>query len=61
MASLNLPALQKLHRLAVSSPDYGDNLYEVLHEEDYRECVANLWGDNLTWLVDYLDKVCTLH
>ena len=60
-ASPSLPALQKLHRLAVSSPDYGDNLYEVLHEEDYRECVANIGGDDLTWLVDYLDKVCALH
>ena len=60
-ASPSSPALQKLHRLAVSSPDYGGNLYEVLHEEDYRECVANIGGDDLTWLVDYLDKVCALH
>ena len=60
-ASQSLPALQKLHRLAVSSPDYCDNLYEVLHEEDYQECAANLRGDDLTWLVDYLDKVCSLH
>ena len=60
MASPNSPALQKLHSLAVSTPDYCDNLYGVLHEEDYRESVANLADDDLTWLVDYLDKVCEL-
>ena len=51
------PALQQLHRLNRSSPDFHDQLSNVLYGEEYKQWVANLQGDDLIWLVDYLDKV----
>ena len=57
MSSPNTPALQKLHRLKGSSPDFYDQLSDVLYGEEYQQCVPILQGDDLVWLVDYLDKV----
>ena len=51
------PALQQLHHLSKASPTFHDQLRNVLYGEEYRQCVPNLEGDNLVWLVDYLDKV----
>ena len=56
MPSPNTPALQKLHRLKGSSPDFYDQLSDVLYGEEYQQCVPILQGDDLVWLVDYLDK-----
>jgi hypothetical protein len=52
------PTLQQLDRLDRSSPDSHDQLNDVLCGEEYKECVPNLQGDDLAWLVDYLNKVC---
>jgi len=50
--------LKQLRRLDRSSPKFHDQLSNVLYGEDYKQCVPNLQGDDLVWLVDYLDKVC---
>ena len=51
------PALQRLHRLDRSSSDFHDQLHNVLRGEEYVQCEENLEGDDLVWLIDYLDKV----
>ena len=51
------PTLQQLDRLDRSSPDFHDQLRDVLYGEEYQRCASNLQGDDLVWLVDYLDKV----
>ena len=57
MSSPSPPALQRLHRLTRSSPGFHDQLNNVLYGEEYRQCLPNLQGDYLVWLVDYLDEV----
>jgi len=57
MSSPSLPALQQLDHLDGSSPDFLDQLGDILYGREYIECVPNLRGDDLVWLVDYLDKV----
>ena len=57
MSSPSTPALQQLHSLERSSPDFHDQLCSVLYGEEYMQCVSNLEDDDLAWLVDYLDKV----
>ena len=52
------PVLQQLHHLDRSSPDLNDQLSNVLYGEEYQKCVPNLQGEDLVWLVDYLDEVC---
>ncbi|KAF9643889.1 kinase-like protein [Thelephora ganbajun] len=56
MSSPNSPTLQQLHRLDASSPDFGDQLSNVLYGHEYQQCVQNLQGHDPVWLVDYLDK-----
>ena len=50
--------LQQLNSLERSSPDFHEQLCGVLYGKEFVQCVPNLQGDDLTWLVDYLDKVC---
>jgi len=57
MSSPSSPALQRFHLLDRSSPDFDDQLSNVLYGEEYKRCVPNLEDDDLAWLVDYLDKV----
>ena len=52
------PALRKLQSLHPSSSKFQDQLNDLLRGEDYQECVPNLEGDDLVWLVEYLDEVC---
>jgi len=49
--------LQQLHRLERSSPNFHDQLCNVLYGEEYVKCVSSIKGDDLVWLVDYLDEV----
>jgi len=51
------PLLQ-LRRLDKSSPKFIDELADVLCGEEYRRDVPNFQGDDLLWLVDFLDMVC---
>ena len=57
MSSPGLPALQPLRHLNKSSPKFHDQLSNLLYGKEYEQCVPNLEGDDLVWLVDYLDKV----
>jgi len=52
-----LPVFQQLHRIDGSSSGFHDQLTGVLYGEEYRRCAQDLQGDDLVWLVDYLDKV----
>ena len=58
MSSPGSPALQQLYHLDRSSSDFHDRLCNVFYGSEYSQCVPNLEGDDLVWLVDYLDKVC---
>ena len=51
------PALQKLHSLEMSSPNFQDQLSNAFYGKEYAECVRNLEGDDVTWLINFLDKV----
>ena len=57
MPSLSPPALQRLRRLNKTSLDFHDRLSSFLYEQKYVQCVQNLQGGDLAWLVGYLDKV----
>ena len=49
--------LQQLQDLDRSSPQFHDQLSDLLRGEEYRSSVLNLQGDDLAWLVEYLDSV----
>jgi hypothetical protein len=51
------PTLQQLDLLDRSSPNFHDQLSNVLYGQEYQQCTPNLQGEDLVWLVDYLDKV----
>ena len=51
------PALQPLHRLDRSSPDFQDKLCNILYGWEYVQCEQTLGDDDLIWFIDYLDKV----
>ena len=53
---LGHPVLQKLRDLDRLS-GFHDQLSDVLFGEEYVRCLTNLEGDDLRWLVDYLDEV----
>ena len=57
MYSPDHPPLQQLHRLDRSSSGFHDQLSSVLYGEEYQKFVPNLQGDELVWVVEYLDKV----
>ena len=57
MPSPNSLALQQFDRLNRSSPDFHDKLRDLLYGEEYKQCVPRLHGDDLVWLVGYLDEV----
>lgn len=68
MTSPNHPALQQLHRLDRSPPGFHDQLSDILYGEEYLRCVygenhqqrvLDPQGDDLTWLVEFLDKART--
>lgn len=57
MASPRSPTLAKLHRLQYNSPNFSRKLSKILREEDYKQCVQDIKGNELTWLLNYLDQV----
>jgi hypothetical protein len=57
MPSPNSPILQQLDRLNGSLSGFQDQLYDLLYGEEYAQCVRNLQGDDLVWLVNCLDRV----
>jgi tRNA (Thr-GGU) A37 N-methylase len=57
MPSPNFPVLQQLDRLDRPSSGFHDQLRNILYGEKYKQCVPGLQGDDLVWLVYYLDVV----
>ena len=57
MSPPSCAALQQLYHLDKSSLDFHDQLCNVFYGSEYNQYVPNLQGDDLVWLVDYLDKV----
>jgi hypothetical protein len=57
MPSPNSSVLQQLDRLNRSSSNFHDQLCNTLYGQEYVRCVTDLEGDDLLWLVEYLDKV----
>ena len=51
------PALQHLNLPNKSSPNFHGQLSDVLYGREFHQCAPNLQGDDLVWLVDYLDNV----
>jgi len=49
--------LRQLGLLDGSSPEFHDQLTDILDGEEYAQCVMDLQGGDLARLVDYLDKV----
>ncbi|KAF9643886.1 hypothetical protein BDM02DRAFT_3191091 [Thelephora ganbajun] len=56
MAPPTHPALQQISHLDRTSPDFHGQLDKALRGREYRQCVPKLQGDDLVWLVDYLDE-----
>jgi hypothetical protein len=52
------PVFQGLERLDRPSSEFNSQLSNILVGQEYKQCVPNLQGEDLVWLVDYLDKVC---
>ena len=57
MTSSRSPILQQLDRLDKSSLDFPGQLDAILRGQEYEQSVADVQGDDLTWLVDYLNEV----
>jgi hypothetical protein len=55
---MSLPnPLQQLHDLDRASPQFHEQLSSFLRGEEYQNAVPNLQGEDLAWLVEYLDSV----
>ena len=57
MPSPSSLALLQFRHLDRSSPDFGDQLCNVLYGSEYEQYGPNIQGDDLVWLVNYLDEV----
>ena len=51
---------QQLHDLDRSSPEFHEQLSNFFCGEAYRSVFSDLGGEDLAWLVEYLDSV-SLH
>ena len=51
----SLTPLQQLRRLEKLSPQFPDQLTGLLRERGYQDDVTNLKGEDLLWLIGYLD------
>ena len=49
--------LQPLHDLDRTSPQFHELLLDFLRGNEYQTSVPTLQGENLAWLVEYLDSV----
>jgi len=70
MSTPNHPALRRIHRLDRSSARFHDQLSSILYGKEYQQClyggdhdnqqrVLILQGDDLKWIVGYLDEART--
>ena len=51
------PALLRLHRLDRSSPDFDNQLYDILSGQEHVQCEKDLEHGDSVWLIEYLDEV----
>ena len=56
--SPDFTALRPLRTLDMSSPEFHDQLSNVLRDTAYKRSVSTLQGDHLVLLVNYLNEVC---
>jgi hypothetical protein len=54
---IRLSPLQQLRDLDTASPQFHEQLSSCLRGSEYRNAVPNLQGEDLAWLVEYLDGV----
>ena len=52
--------LRALRDLDRTSPHFHNQLIDLLRGKEYRDVIPSLEGEDLAWLVDYLDDV-SLH
>ena len=57
MPSPSSLALLQFRHLDRSSPNFDDQLRNVLYGSEYDKYALNIQGDDLMWLVNYLDEV----
>ena len=50
--------LQQFQRLEKSSPQFPDQLINLLYKEGFKDQILKLRGEDVVWLVEYLDQVC---
>ena len=50
--------LQQLHRLEMSSYQFPAQITSILDGTEYKICIQTLQEEDLSWLVEYLDKAC---
>ena len=50
-------SLQPLHDLDRTSPQFHEQLVDFLRGNEYRDVVPSLQGEDLAWLIEYLDSV----
>lgn len=48
---------QQLRDLDTAQPQFRTQLIDFLHGDEYRNALPNLQGEDLVWLVEYLDSV----
>ena len=53
------PYIQQFSELDTSSPQFPDQLSDLLDEEGYRDSISDLSNQDATWLVEYLGEVRT--
>ena len=49
--------LEQLHGFDGASPEFHKHLINFLRSEGYRSAVPTLQGEDLAWLIEYLDSV----
>ena len=50
--------LQRFKRLDKSSPQFPDQLTNLLYKEGFKDQILKLRDEDVVWLVEYLDEVC---
>ena len=50
----------RLRDLNRASPRFSRQLAKMLDREEYAKCLPNLHGEDLVWLVEFLDRVSFL-
>ena len=57
MSTPNLNPLEQLLRLNTSSPEFNDQVNDILRGEEYKQWAERVAGAEVVELVDFLDRV----